>query len=54
MLLQIISNHFCAGIEFKDFEVIRCAPILKYMRGWRLHKVKNYCESKGWKVTVIE
>ena len=54
MLLQILAPHFTVGILLRDFTVIDCALIIGYMRGWRLSKVKNYCESKGWKVTEVE
>lgn len=63
MLIQIDTPHFCAGIELqqdgdpvKELNLIcvDCAPIVKYMKGWRLHKINNYVKSKHWKLTVIE
>lgn len=52
-LIQITSRYFCAGIVLKEGTVKTAAPILKYMRGWNLNKVRNYSTGKGWKITTV-
>jgi hypothetical protein len=47
-LLQITSNYFCAGVVVQDGAVTRAAPILKYMRGWTIKRVRTYCKIKDW------
>jgi hypothetical protein len=54
MLIQITSNYFCAGLILDDFVCTESAPILRYMRGWCLAKIKAYSQSKGWKLGIIE
>jgi hypothetical protein len=49
MLYQITSSYFCAGIETEYNIVTETAPILSYMKGWKLNRVTQYCMSKGWK-----
>lgn len=50
MLVQIMAPHFTAGVLVdEDNEiVIATAPIVKYMKGWTLSKVRDYCGRKGW------
>lgn len=48
MMILITAPHFCAGIADG-----RAAPILHYMQGWTLKKIKAYCAEKGWKVEVF-
>lgn len=52
-LAQINAPHFCAGIVLWDDKVIEAAPIVKYMRKWSRDQVREYCKSKGWKVSVV-
>ena len=49
---QINAPHFCAGVETRGEKIIRTAPILKYMRGWKAERMIDYCREKGW--TVVE
>jgi hypothetical protein len=51
-------NHptkFNAGIVLWDDVVIEAAPIVNFMkRGkWTRDRVRDYCKSKGWKVSVV-
>ena len=59
MLLRISAPHFVAGIECysafgcHDYDdnptlIHRTAPILKYMKGWTVHRIQHYCHRKGW------
>ena len=52
-LLQISSSYFCAGVELKNNVVARCAPIVRYMKGWPRHKVLSYCKKKEWAINLV-
>lgn len=47
-LIRITSNYFCAGVVAHDDVVTHAAPILKYMRGWTIKRVRAYCKIKDW------
>jgi hypothetical protein len=48
--IRVEAPHFVAGVILDHKQVvIRAAPILKYMIGWKKHKVLGYCVQKGWK-----
>ena len=49
-LLRIKSSYFVVGVEINEGKVIRCPPIVKYMKGWNIDKVIKYCRNKGWKM----
>jgi len=50
-LLWIDAPHFCAGAEVIDGTVAgRIAPIIRYMRGWPMARVRSYCRSKRWEL----
>ena len=53
MLAQIKAPHFTAGIVLTDDVVTEVAPIVKYMRGWSRASVRNYCDEKGWRVSIV-
>jgi len=53
MLLQITAPHFVAGLVIEEGSVKRVAPIIKYMRGYTIEKVRKYCERKGWTLTLV-
>jgi len=44
------KGEFTAGIITSMGRVIRVAPILFYMRGWEMAKVREHCQVKGWTV----
>ena len=50
---RIIAPHFCAGVVLDGGKVARAAPILKYMQGWRLKDVFNYCSRKHWTIERV-
>lgn len=52
-LAQIDAPHFCAGIVLWNDAVTEAADIVKYMRKWSRDRVRDYCKTKGWKVTVV-
>jgi len=58
MLLRIEAPHFVAGVETRltftsGEQVSRAAPIIKYMKGWNVSRVYEYCEKKGWNLRVL-
>ena len=48
--LRIEAPHFVAGAIKGGL----WAPIIGYMRGWTLGRIKAYCLAKGWAITVYE
>ncbi len=48
-LYRITAPHFCAGIEIGG----KCAPILRYMRGWAFLQILIYCMKKGWTLEEV-
>lgn len=51
MLIRITSNYFVAGF---DYDTKRIAPIIKYMKHWKINKIKSYCKIKKWEVELYE
>lgn len=48
-MLRITAPRFCAGLVLNACDVVvRCAPIVRYMRGWTRENVRYYCRYKGW------
>ena len=55
-MIRIVAPHFVAGVEIglrDDFVVVRAAPILNYMLGWRVYRVLSYCSGKRWECEFI-
>ena len=52
-LAAIDAPHFYAGVVLWDDKVVEAAPIVKYMKKWDRDRVRSYCKSKGWKVSVV-
>ena len=53
ILAVIDAPHFYAGIVLQDDRVIEAANIVKYMRRWSRNRVRTYCKTKGWKISVV-
>ena len=55
ILASIDAPHFVAGVVLWDDKVIEAAPIIGYMKKqkWTRDRVRDYCKTKGWKVSVI-
>lgn len=55
ILAAIDAPHFYAGIVLWDDRVVEAADIVKYMRvqKWSRERVRDYCKSKKWKITVV-
>ena len=54
-LAQIKAPHFTAGLVLHDDDVVEAAPIIGYMKKgrWTRAVVRDYCQQKGWAVSVI-
>jgi hypothetical protein len=50
--MRISAPHFVAGLVFDpdNIRVIRAAPILRYMLGWTVARVRSYCLTRNWKI----
>jgi len=64
-LIRITAPHFVAGIvtycedgrydyDLKRVPIHRTAPIVKYMKGWTISRIKHYCKKRGWKVEELD
>ncbi len=53
MLIQLTAKHFCAGLIVQNGRVTVTAPILRYMAGWTVARVRQYAVGKGWRVAVV-
>ena len=49
---RILAQHFVAGFQVQAGHVYRCAPIIRYMNGWRYESLESYCKSRGWAVEL--
>jgi hypothetical protein len=52
-LYQITAPHFVAGLVTEANKVTESAPILGYMAGWYIGRVRSYCERKGWTCAIV-
>jgi len=46
------GREFTAGLVTSVGRVMRTAPILKYMRGWDMVRVREHCQVKGWSLAT--
>lgn len=53
-LFQIKSRYFTAGIQVIASVVVQAAPIVNYMKGWPLAKVKVYCSRKNFTINRVD
>ena len=49
-IIHITAPYFSAGVLVRNSVVYKAAPIVKYMVGWSVERVMEYCQKKGWKV----
>ena len=49
MLIIITSSYFVSGY---DTDTGNIAPIIKYMKGWDVDKIRLYCNYKHWKLEI--
>ena len=57
-IYQIISNYFVAGAIFKPdgsgFRCIKTAPIIRWMVGFPLWHIEQFCDAKDWSLQLID
>ena len=54
-LIRITAPHFTAGaVLYAGVVQEPAAPIIRWMAGWGLSDVRFYCQSKGWRLEVLE
>ena len=54
-LYAVYANHFAAGFATDENDkVIMAAPIIKYMIGWNIKAVQDYCERKSWVLLPVK
>lgn len=53
LLVRITAPHFCAGLRLCRAGNV-CAPILQFMRDWRLSDIRRYCVDMEWTVEVVD
>lgn len=51
---RIECRYFVAQIDVKNDSVIETAPILKYMEGWHIDRIKKYIRHKGWEMEAMD
>jgi hypothetical protein len=49
-LYRIRAPHFCAGFVHGQYY----APIIAYMAGWPLLRIRAYCARKNWRLERID
>lgn len=54
MIIRITAKHMTAGVVVEDGVAVKTAPILKYMKGWILTRIIQYCNQKGWKCELLD
>jgi hypothetical protein len=52
-LAEIDAPHFNCGIVLWNDKVEVTAPIVAYMKGWSRDRVRAYCATKKWRVSVV-
>jgi hypothetical protein len=52
-LYQIVAPGFSAGLELTDGIVYSVPPVVSYMLGWPLDKVKRYAKMRGWRLNDV-
>jgi hypothetical protein len=52
-LWAIEGPHFSCGLEVYEGIVSRPAPIVGYMAGWPLERVRRYCARRRWSLERV-
>jgi hypothetical protein len=53
-LARITAPHFVAGFTHNAKRVKWTAPIIRYMLGWPIKRVLEYCAKKKWRVELLD
>lgn len=52
-MMRISGPNFVVGAVLHDHVVVKAAPLIKYMIGWRRDRVIWHCKHKGWQLETI-
>jgi len=53
ILAVIDAPHFYAGVVLHNDRVIEAANVVKYMKKWSRAQVRDYCNKKRWRISVV-
>lgn len=54
ILYLIKTNYFYCGILIdNECRVVKAAPIVKYMIGWGINKVHDYCRKRNFIIEKV-
>jgi hypothetical protein len=53
ILAQIAAPKFHTNIVLQNDKVVEASAPVRYMRGWTRRSVREYCQERGWKVSVV-
>lgn len=51
-IIRIDSGFFCAGCKITANVCTEAAPIIKYMVGWHVDRIKKYARNRGWLIQI--
>lgn len=51
-LVRVVAPHFVAGFESDGHNIVRAAPILKYLIGKTEAYARHYIKQKGWVASI--
>lgn len=49
-LIVLSGPTFVAGVAIENDVVMRTAPIVNYMMGWKAERVRSYARHRGWQI----
>lgn len=49
VLVRIEARGFVAGVVIGE----RAAPVVKYMVGWEMGRIRAYCAKRGWRCEEV-
>lgn len=52
-LYRIVAPHFVCGIVVNGGVATEAAPIIRYMIGWKVDRMREYCAGKRWSFTIV-
>ena len=53
ILLRLTLSSAIAGVELAGGRVVRAAPVIRYMLGWSVRRVQDYCQRRGWRWQLV-
>lgn len=52
-LIRVEAPHFVAAFIMRGEQVVRAAPILKWVHGKTRDEMRAYFKRKGWKASIV-